>query len=145
MRLFTLLVLLLSVVLSCTAAQQELAQRQAATAADVVNEVAKRGDQVYAVSVEACHNAELAAAALPDLETAKTTVTEIRQRCDVAFLALERLRLAVAYVDNLVEQLDKGAATVQQATAAAITARDAFERAQSAMVDLNTYLESLAQ
>jgi uncharacterized membrane protein len=124
-------------------AQQAAAEHASATAGDVVNEVAKRGDQVYAVTTEACFAAERAASVLPDLEQAKSTVLEIRSRCDVAFAALEELRLAVARVDKLVADIEQGAATVQQATEAALASRAAFEQARSAHESLAVFLEQI--
>jgi len=125
---------------SSCAAEQRVTERAAATAADVVREVAHYGDQLYAVSVDRCHQAELVAAALPELEAARAAVGEIRSRCDDAFFALEQLRLAVNTADEWAAKLERGTTTVREATQAALRARDAFTYAQQAHQTLNEYL-----
>lgn len=129
----------------CTATAPEVAEQRTDRAAELLNEIAKRGDQVYGVSVERCHRAELAAAKLPDLEDARALVATVRAQCDQAFQALEALRLALEGIDNTLADLERGTATIRQAAAAAILARDAFDAAQLAHDDLATFLGRLEQ
>ena len=131
--------------LSCSAAQQEAANAQAANVADVVNEIARKGDTVYEVSIEACHQAELTAADLPDVDKARSTVAEIRKRCDQAFAAVNKVRDAIARVDQLVADIDRGVGNIKALADAALKARAAFSDAEDAQRALAAYLKGFGQ
>ena len=115
----------------------------AVTVADVVNEVSRRGDRIYAVSVDACHAAETVAAHHPDLATAERLVTEVRVRCDVAFTALEAARKAVTLVDDAVAKSRGGELSAADLARLAVTAREAVELAQQAHADLAAFLRTV--
>lgn len=103
----------------------------AISAADIVNEVARRGDQSYAVSVASCHAAELVAAELPDVAEAERAVGRIRSACDRAFHLFEEVRLAVARVDEAMARAEAGQLPIRDVVGAALSARELFERAQA--------------
>jgi uncharacterized protein YhaN len=102
----------------------------AITAADIVNEVAKRGDQAYQVSIGTCHAAEAAAAELPDVTQAEAAVLKIRKACDHAFATLEQVRLALQRVDQAFLLAEQGKLPVRDLVSAALSARELFERAR---------------
>jgi hypothetical protein len=120
-------------------------QRAAVTVADVVNEVARRGDRIYSVSVDACNAAEALAAHHADLDTAERLVGEVRRRCDVAFAALEAARKAVALVDDAVARGGAGGLSAADLARLAMAAREAVESAQAAHAELATFLRGLAK
>ena len=126
---------------ACSPATLPKAKTQVGTVADVINEVARRGDQVYAVSVEACKRAEQVAVQHPDLAEAKRLVSAIRARCDIAFAALEQLKGAIDRVDALVLRFELKQATLEELVRAAMVARAAFEQADKSNRLLATYLE----
>lgn len=99
------------------------AQKTVVTVADVVNQVARRGDQVYAVSVAECNQAEKVAVELPDLNKAGNLVKEIRAKCDVAFKALDSLRIGVNTLDEAIARADKGQLSAADLARAAVEAR----------------------
>ena len=88
--------------------------KSAVSVADVVNHVAKKGDALYAVSVAQCHAAESVAAEIPDVTAAERLVLDIRVRCDEAFRALERVRLAVVALDVTVAKVEDGTVTAAE-------------------------------
>lgn len=103
------------------------AQKTVVTVADVVNQVAKRGDQVYAVSVQECDAAEKVAVELPDVGQAGNLVKAIRAKCDVAFKALDSLRLGVNTLDEAVARAEKGQLTAADLASAAVEARRLYD------------------
>lgn len=119
------------------------AERTVIKAADVVNEVAHRGDQLDAVAVESCHAAEEAAVEHPDLDEAERLVGEIRAKCDAAFEAIDEVERAIATVDEVFASVERGQTELEELVAAAIAARQAFEKAQGAHDALRTYLETV--
>lgn len=120
-----------------------MTERTVVSAADVVNEVARKGDQIDAITVETCHEAESAAAELPDLEMAEAKVKAIRQRCDEVIESIDKLEEAIEQVDLVFEAVERGDAEVEDLVSAAIGARQAFERAKGANEELKAYLEHL--
>jgi len=132
---------------ACSPAQTqqavEAAKPNVARLADGVNEVAKRGSQVQGVTVETCNAAELVAAQHPDLAQAKELVAAIRARCKLAFDAFEHLRLAIDKTDQTVARFRVGQATLEQAFAAALDAKDAAAAADKIHRELATYLGSV--
>lgn len=139
MRNLTLLFLALACLLGCGAPTAQAA----VTAAEVANEIARRGTQVYAVSIDACHAAELVAVDLPSIETARATVAEIRERCDQAFDAIEGVRKALEAMDAVVAQASTGVEAARSLAAAALAARDAVEHAERVNRELAAYLEGI--
>ncbi len=113
----------------------------AISAADIVNEVARRGDQTYAVSVEACHAAEMVAAEQPNVDEAERAVGRIRAACDHAFHALDEVRLAIARVDEAMARAEAGQLPIRDVVSAALSARELFESAQAEQVTLTTQLQ----
>ncbi len=102
------------------------------TAAQVVDELARRGDDIDAIAVSACHAAELKAADLPDLGKATQAVESIRAACDEAFEAVDVLKGAVEHVDEVFAAVERKEADVQGLISAAIAARQAFGAAKAA-------------
>lgn len=117
------------------------AERVVISAADVVNEVARKGDQIDAVSVEICHEAESAAADLPDLEKAQKLVFEIRGQCDHVFGSIDKLEQAIKHVDLVFEAVQRGDAKVKDLVSAAIKARQIYDDALEANEALRDILE----
>lgn len=120
----------------CSAAQASAA---GATTAQVVNEVARSGDAIYAVSVAECHAAEVAASHALELSVAKATVAEVRSRCDVAFQALRKAQSAVVSVDAALQRN----VSARDLAVLALSAREAVEAAQQAEVELAAFLKSV--
>jgi hypothetical protein len=135
----------LSVVAPLTVTSCATPQRAAVSVADVVNEVARRGDRIYAVSVDACNAAEVLAAHHRDLATAEKLVGEVRSRCDLAFAALEAARKAVTLVDDAVAKSRAGELSAADLARLAVAAREAVESAQAAHAELATFLRGLAK
>jgi uncharacterized protein YhaN len=116
-------------------------EKAAVSAADIVNEVVHRGDQVYGVSVQSCHTAEQAAAELPEPAEAERAVARIRAACDHAFQALDLVALAVKRVDEIMAQAEAGAVPVRDVVAAALDARAVVEAAQAENAELAMQLQ----
>lgn len=95
----------------------------AITAAEVVNEVAQRGDQAFQVSVSACHAAEQVAAELPDVDKASSTVLRIRAACDHVFARFDLLRTAITKLDEAMGQAADGRVSVRDLVTRALDAR----------------------
>ncbi len=95
----------------------------AITAAEVVNEVAQRGDQAFQVSVAACHAAEQVAAELPDVDKASSTVLRIRAACDHVFARFDLLRTAITKLDEAMGQAADGRVSVRDLVTRALDAR----------------------
>jgi N-acetylglucosamine kinase-like BadF-type ATPase len=127
--------------LAAFAACKGVQQRTVVSAAEVVNEVAKKGDHIDAVSVEICHEAESAAADLPDLDRAEKLVMEIRGRCDMVFTGIDKLEQAIKHVDLVFEAVQRNDATVEDLVNAAMKARQAYEHALEANEALRELLE----
>lgn len=135
---FACAVLLTSLLTSCASSHQA-----AVRTADVVNQIARTGDKIYVVSVETCHGAEMAAARHPDLKRAETLVAEIRARCDIAFMALERARGYVERIDDAVAKAGSGTLSARDLAALAMSAREAVEAAQDIHVELAKFLKGI--
>lgn len=114
----------------------------AVSAADIVNEVVRRGDRAYAVSVSSCHTAERVAAELPDVQTATRAVERIRASCDHAFQSLELVRASVARVDSILAKVEAGALPVKDLVAAALDARALADQAEAEHEQLATSLQT---
>lgn len=125
---------------SCTTKQADITT---ATAAQIVDQVAMRGDQVDAVLVGACDEAERQAAELPDIESAERLVFEIRKRCDQAFEAVDKLAEAIVATDALMGRYESGEVKLTKVMEAALKARAAFARAVELHDTLKKYLEAL--
>lgn len=139
--LLTLLFCWVAIVLSsCSPAATEHA---VVTAAEVANEVSRRSSEVYAVSIEACNTAEVAASQLPSVEDAKATVAKIREQCDVAFDSIEKVRQAIAAMDAVVATVDTGAEAARKLSAAVLAAHAAVENAERINRELATFLGSV--
>lgn len=121
---------------ACSHAEQSVVR-----AADLVDAVAHKGDQIDAVSVELCHEAESAAAELPDLEEAENTVMEIRAGCDRVFGAIDKLEQAIKHVDLVFEAVERGDAKIEDLARAAVAARQAYEKAYAANEELRELLQ----
>lgn len=113
----------------------------AISAADIVNEVARRGDQAYGVSVESCHAAEAVAAELPNVAEAERAVGRIRSACDHAFHRFDEVRLAIARVDEAMARAEAGQLPIRDVVSAALSARELFEQAQAEDVTLAGQLQ----
>lgn len=131
-----LLLIALSLTLACSTAQQTVIN-----AADVVNQVARKGDKLDQVTVDACHAAEKVAVELPDVAQAEAKVLEIRKHCDAAFKAVDELDTAIKQVDAVFEAVERGDATVQDLVNSAMVARQLFAKAQQAHEALRAFLE----
>lgn len=105
------------------------AAHPAVTVADVVNEVALRGDASYAVTVEQCNEGEKRAAEIPDLDAAKVVVARIRSTCDVAFRAFEKVRSSIDALDSAVASAEQGKITARELAELAVVARQRVEQA----------------
>lgn len=138
-RLLVLVLALASI--ACVGCSQS--ERVVVSAAEVVNEVARRGDQIDAVAVDACHMAESVAVELPDIDEAEKAVMVIRARCDAAFAAVDALEAAIEQVDIVFAAVERGDLTVRDLVSAAIGARQAFERAQKAHTELREFLKEV--
>lgn len=116
-------------------------QKAVVSAAELVDAVAMRGDQLDAISVEICKDAENAAAEMPDLEAAERTVKEIRAGCDRVFVAIDQVDAAIKHVDLVFEAVERGDATIDDLASAAIASRQAYDRAKLANEELRKLLE----
>lgn len=131
--------LVLQVALFCAQACGSTAARGAAiTVADVVNEVAQRGDVLYGVSVDTCDQAERAAAEQGTPEQAEKLVGAIRARCDEAFRAFDRLRIATERIDAAVDAIGTHPLSARDLSDLALDAR----RLHAEAADLNAKLGS---
>lgn len=127
----------------CMACAQSCAtaEKVVISAADVVDEVARKGDQIDAISVEACHEAESAAADIPDLDKAERAVQRIRSGCDQVFGAIDALEAAIETVDRTFASVQIKEATLEDLVGAAMKARQAYDRAAEASEQLREILE----
>ena len=132
----TIVVMIIGLLLASCGGAHEQAKTTAATAAEIVNALALGGEQVYAVSVEACDTAENAAAHVPDLDQAHELVRQIRARCDQAFAAAEDLRLAIEKLDSLADT-----ATAPELVAAALQVRQLLADTAVTHAQLAKFLE----
>jgi hypothetical protein len=135
-----LLQVFLFVAVSCSSSATEQA---VLSAADVVNEIARRGDQVYAVGVRECNAAEVAAAELPDLASARTLVGQIRLQCDKAFRAVDRAREVIAAIDRTLVEIDAGSMALGDVTALALEARRRVDEAHAVHAEVAQYLATI--
>lgn len=128
---------------SCAGSQA--AQTTTLTVADLVNEVAHRGDTIYGVTVEECHQAELGASKAPDLRSAQTLVSTIRAKCHVAFDALETVRVSINTLDEAVEKAGKGQITAADLSSAMLTARKLWDDTVKLETETRDFLKGVAQ
>jgi hypothetical protein len=135
-----LLQVFLFVAVSCSSSATE---QGVLSAADVVNEIARRGDQVYAVGVRECNAAEVAAAELPDLASARTLVGQIRLQCDKAFRAVDRVREVIAAIDRTLVEIDAGSMALGDVTALALEARRRVDEAHAVHAEVAKYLATI--
>jgi hypothetical protein len=113
------------------------------TVADVVNEVARKGDATYGVSVQQCNEAEKHAAEMQDLDLAKQTVARIREQCDKAFRVFERVRATIASLDAAVADAEAGKLTAKDLADLALEARRRVEEAVATARQVHTFLEAV--
>ena len=128
--------------LGCTTKQTD---RAVVTAAQIVDQVAMRGDQVDAVTVVACNAAEEHAAEIADIEEADRRVQEIRVYCDQAFDAIDDLDEAIKAVDVLMGRHEKGEVPISEVVEAAVQARLVFVKAVEVHDSLRRYLSALKE
>lgn len=133
--------LLCQVAIFCAQACGSGAPRMAAiTVADVVNEVAQRGDVLYGVGVETCDAAERVAAEQGTPEQAEATVRAIRVQCDEAFRAFDRLRIATERLDAAVAAIGTHPLSAKDLSELALDARRLHAEASAAATKVNAYL-----
>lgn len=135
-----LLQVVMFVMVSCSSQATDMA---VISAADVVNEIARRGDQVYAVGVRECNAAERQAAELPDLPSAKALVSQIRTQCDKAFRAIDRVREVIAAIDRMLVEVDAGSLAVADLTELALEARRRADQAHQVHAEVAKYLSGV--
>lgn len=114
-------------------------------AADIVDEVALRGDQIDAVSVELCDQAEQVALTYPDVDAAEAAISEIRKRCDQAFKAIDKVAETIAVVDSIFAEVEQGEDRVTDLVEAALAARKLFISTKLESDQLNEFLNDFIE
>lgn len=128
--------------LACACVQT---QKAVVTVADVVNEVARKGDYLDAVAVAACNEAEKAALKHPDVEVAEALIKDIRVQCDLAFASVDVLEHLIKVTDGTFAKMQTGKVSAQELVNAAMAARQAFENAETINSQTKVFLEKVKQ
>jgi hypothetical protein len=115
------------------------------TVADVVNEVAQRGDVLYGVGVETCDAAERVAVEQGTPEQAEQTIRAIRAQCDEAFRAFDRLRIATERLDEAVAAMAERPLSAKELSDLALDTRRLHAEAAAASSKVHAYLSGVGK